>query len=39
MESYGMVKALTGFDLYDFMLRNREDFRRPVIEMLRRLTA
>lgn len=37
IESYDMVKALSGFDLYGFMRRNRKEFRRPVIQMLRRL--
>lgn len=39
MESYAMVEALSGYDLHDFMQRNREDFREPVIEMLRGLRA
>jgi len=38
-ESYDMVRQLSGFDLYEFMRRHREEFRRPVIEMLRGLTA
>jgi len=38
-ESYDLVRVLSGFDLYDFMKRNREDFRKPVIEMLRGLTS
>lgn len=39
MQSYDIIKLLSGFDLYDFMKRNREDFRKPVIETLRGLTA
>lgn len=38
-ESYGIVRDLSGFDLYDFMKRNREDFRKPVLETLQGLTA
>ncbi len=37
-ESYGLVKALSGYDFYDFLVRNREEFRKPVIQMLRGLT-
>lgn len=36
-ESYGIVKELSGFDLYDFLKRNRDDFRKPVIETLQGL--
>jgi hypothetical protein len=32
------VKTCAGFDFYDFLIRNREDFRKPVIELLRGLT-
>lgn len=39
MESYDMVRTFTGFDFYTFLKSNREDFRKPVIEMLRRLNA
>ena len=38
MESYDLVKTFTGFDYYDFLKRNREDFRKPVIDLLRSLT-
>jgi len=37
MESYDMIKAFTGYDFYDFMLRNKEDFRTPVLKLLRSL--
>lgn len=37
-ESYEAVRTLSGYDFYDFLYRNREDFRAPVIEMLRGLT-
>lgn len=37
MESYDLVKTFSGFDFYDFLKRNREDFRKPVIELLRSL--
>ncbi len=38
-ESYDLIKQLSGFNLYDFMKRNRSDFRRPVIKMLKGLGA
>ena len=37
MESYDLVKTFSGFDFYGFLKRNREDFRGPVIELLRSL--
>lgn len=37
-ESYEAVRTLSGYDFYDFLYRNRADFRAPVIEMLRGLT-
>lgn len=39
IDSYETVKQLSGFDMYDFMQRNRDDFRTPIIELLRSLTA
>jgi hypothetical protein len=39
MESYDVIKAFTGYDYYDFLKRNRDDFRAPIIAMLRRLSA
>lgn len=38
MESYDAIKTLSGFDFFDFLKRNREEFRKPVIELLRSLT-
>lgn len=38
LEAYGVVKTFSGFDFFDFLKRNREDFRKPVIELLRSLT-
>ncbi len=38
MESYDLVKEFSGYDFYDFMVRNREDFRAPVIQLLRSLS-
>jgi hypothetical protein len=38
MESYDLVKTFSGYDFFDFLKRNREDFRKPVIELLRGLT-
>jgi len=38
MDSYDMVREFSGYDLYDFLKRNREDFRTPVINLLRGLS-
>jgi hypothetical protein len=38
LEAYAAVRTCSGFDFYDFLKRNREDFRKPVIELLRGLT-
>lgn len=35
--SYDLVKVQTGFDFYSFLLANRESFRQPIVEMLKRL--
>jgi hypothetical protein len=37
-EAYNAIKAFSGYDFYDFLKRNREDFRNPVIDLLRSLT-
>lgn len=37
MDAYEMVKTFSGYDFYDFLKRNREDFRKPVIDLLRSL--
>jgi hypothetical protein len=34
MDAYDMVKAFSGFDFHDFLKRNRERFRQPVIDLL-----
>jgi hypothetical protein len=39
MESYDMIRELSGYDFYDFLKRNKKDFRRPVLDLLRSLTA
>jgi hypothetical protein len=39
LEAYDLVKTFSGFDFHDFLLRNREDLRKPVIDLLRSLTA
>jgi len=36
--AYGIVQIFSGFDFYDFLRRNREDFRRPIIELIRSLS-
>ena len=38
MESYDLVKEFSGFDFYDFMVRNKKYFRSPVLQLLRSLT-
>jgi hypothetical protein len=38
IEAYELVKTFSGFDFYDFLKRNRDDFRKPVIDLLRSLT-
>lgn len=38
LESYEMVKAFSGYDFYDFLRRNRDDFRAPVINLLRSMS-
>jgi len=35
--SYELVKIQTGFDFYAFLLDNKESFRQPIVEMLKRL--
>ena len=39
MQSYDMIREMSGYDLYEFMKRNKKDFRRPVLNLLRSLTA
>ncbi len=39
MESYDLILEFSGYDFYDFLRRNRADFRQPVIELLRSLTS
>lgn len=38
LESYAAVKSLSGYDMFDFMNRNRDDFRKPVLDLLRSLS-
>ena len=38
MESYDMVRLFSGYDFFDFLKRNRDDFRQPIVKMLRSLT-
>jgi hypothetical protein len=35
--SYDLVKTQAGFDFYAFLLANKEAFRQPVVQMLKRL--
>jgi hypothetical protein len=37
-EAYDLVKTFSGYDFYDFLKRNRKEFRKPVIDLLRSLT-
>jgi hypothetical protein len=39
MESYDMVREMSGYDFYGFLRRNKDDFQMPVLSLLRRLTA
>ena len=38
MDSYDMVRYMSGYDFYDFLLRNKDDFRKPVLALLRSLS-
>jgi hypothetical protein len=38
LDAYDVVKTFSGYDFYDFLKRNRDDFRKPVIDLLRSLT-
>lgn len=38
MESYDLVKTFSGYDFFDFLKRNRDEFREPVIHLLRSMT-
>lgn len=37
MESYDLMKEFSGYDFYGFLTRNRDDFRAPVLTLLRGL--
>ena len=37
-DAYGVVRIFSGFDFYNFLRRNRDDFRSPIIELLRSLS-
>lgn len=37
VESYELVKEQTDFDFYAFLLTHKEEFRQPVVRMLKRL--
>ena len=39
MESYEMVREMSGYDFYGFLRRNKEDFQKPILNLLRSLTA
>lgn len=39
MESYNMVKEFSDYDFYDFLVRNKEGFREPVMTLLRSLST
>jgi hypothetical protein len=34
LDSYQLIKDLTGYDYFDFLKRNRSEFRKPVITIL-----
>lgn len=39
MDSYDMVRQMSSYDFYGFLRRNKDEFRQPVVNLLRRLTA
>lgn len=39
MESYDLIRELSGYDFFDFLSRNRDDFRRIVLTLLRSLIS
>ncbi len=39
MASYDLLRTVSGYDFHDFLLRNRDDFRRPILDVLGRLSA
>jgi hypothetical protein len=36
-DSYALVRERSGFDFYAFLVEHRDEFRRPVVEALRRI--
>jgi hypothetical protein len=38
LDSYNMVREFSGYDFLDFQRRDRDDFRAPVLGMLRSIT-
>ena len=38
-DSYELIHTLSGYDMLDFMQRNRNDFRKPVVDLLRSMQA
>jgi hypothetical protein len=38
LEAYDMIKVFSNFDFFEFLKRNRKDFRKPIINLLRSLT-
>jgi hypothetical protein len=38
MESYDMMREMSGYDFLGFLRRNKEDFKKPVLSLLRSLT-
>ena len=39
MESYDLVREMSGYDFYGFLRRNKDEFQKPVLNLLRSLTA
>jgi len=37
MHSYNLIKEISGFDFYGFLADRKEEYRKPVIEALRRI--
>ncbi len=38
VESYQLIERLSGYDYFDFLKRNRDEFRQPILKVLRSLT-
>jgi len=39
MQSYDMIREMSEYDFFGFLQRNKSDFQKPVVDLLRSLTA